>query len=86
MKKNEYISTGGDLSIPDNWAIPDPDADLTFKSEMEPMSFVLTAKKITLTDGGIQIELLEPQREWFLKHRINKLKINDATFALEEKE
>lgn len=84
MKANEYVSTGGDLSIPDNLAIPAD--DLTFESALGPMCFTLTAKKITLMDGGIRIELLEPQREWFLKHRISKLKINDATFILEEKE
>lgn len=82
--ENEYISTGGDWSIPDNWAIPKD--DLAFKSEIGPMSFVLTAKRITLMDGGIQIELSEPHREWFIKHGIRKLKINDATFTLEEKE
>ena len=84
MRENEYMSTGGDWSIPDNWAIQTD--DLIFKPELEPMSFVLTTKKITLIDEGIQIELLEPQREWFLKHGINKLKINDATFVLEKKQ
>jgi hypothetical protein len=83
MEKNEYVSTGGDLSIPYSPAIPAD--DLTFESALGPMSLVLTAKRITIMDGGIKIELLEPQREWFLKHKINKLKINDATFALEEK-
>ena len=97
MKVNEYVSASGepaapegteasaflrDGAIPNDWAIE----TLSFESELEPMCFTLTAKRITLMDGGIRIELLEPQREWFFKHGISKLKINDATFTLEEKE
>lgn len=69
----------GDFSLPEDWAVE----SLSFKSDFEPMAFTLTAKRITLMDDGLQIDLLDPHRDWFSKHRIDRLKINDATFALE---
>lgn len=84
MRGNECLKINADWAIPGNPVIS---ADsLALDSALEPMCFTLTAKRITLMDEGIQIELLEPQREWFLKHGISKIKINDATFALEGKE
>ena len=69
----------GDFSLPEDWEIE----SLRFESDLEPMAFTLTAKRITLMDDGLQIDLLDPHRDWFLKHRIDKLSINDATFKLD---
>lgn len=69
----------GDFSLPDDWAVE----SLTFESKLEPMAFTLTAKRITLMDDGLQIDLLDPHKDWFSKHRIDRLSINDATFRLE---
>ena len=69
----------GDFSLPEDWEVE----SLSFESDLEPMAFTLTAKRITLVDDGLQIDLLDPHKEWFSKHRIDRLRINDATFKLD---
>lgn len=58
--------------------------DFVAESELGPTALTVRAGSISLADDALRINLRGLDEEWLIGRKVGKIKINDATFALEE--
>ena len=60
--------------------------DYVAQSGLGTTSIAMKVDGVSMADGAIRIDLQGLDKEWFIRSKVSKIKINDATFMLEEKE